>query len=173
MSFCPKCGAQNADDVSFCTNCGAPMTVSQQPQQPQQQPQQPVYYAQPQPQPVYYAQPATPPKKEVSKGKRIASLILSIFSFILALTALGTSFIPFYGLASGLTCAIIALIMGIVSCALYKRGLGVAGIVISAISIFVAIGMFIMYTLILGASAAAANNGDLSGLLNDLINSIK
>lgn len=168
MAFCSKCGAQNADGASFCTNCGAPMNVAQPQPQPQPQPQQ-TYYAQPQP--VYYAEPVAP-KKEVNKGKKIASLILSIFSFILALTALGTSFIPVYGLVSGLSCAFTGLIMGIVACALYKRGLAIAGIVISAISIVLAIVMFIVYTALLGLGSAISNSGDLSSMIEDFINSI-
>lgn len=26
MVYCPKCGKQNADDATYCNNCGAPLT---------------------------------------------------------------------------------------------------------------------------------------------------
>ncbi len=170
MAFCSKCGAQNADGASFCTNCGAPMNVAKP--QPQPQPQQ-TYYAQPQPQPqpqpVYYAQPAAP-KKEVSKGKKIASLILCIHSLLYALAALGTCWIPgFGGCAIGL--AFIGLITGIIGCALYKRGLGVAGIVISAISIVVAVVMLIVYAII-GAGTAFLGNIDFQSMFDDFLNEL-
>ena len=165
MAFCSKCGAQNADGASFCTNCGAPMNVAQPQPQPQPQPQQ-TYYAQPQPQPVYNAQPVAP-KKEVSKGKKIASLILCIHSLIYALAALGLCWMPGYSI--GL--AFIGLITGIIGCALYKRGLGVAGIVISAISIVVAIVILIVYAVI-GAGSAFLGNLDFQSMFDDFLNEL-
>ena len=160
MSYCAKCGAQNADGVAFCTNCGAPMNNSQ----PQQQP---VYYAQA----VYTAQPVAPAKKPVSKGKKIASLILCIHSLLYALAALGTCWIPGVG-AYAIGLAFIGLITGIVGCALYKRGLGVAGIVISAISLVLAIAFLIIYIAV-GAGTAILNNSDLQSLVDDLLNNVK
>ena len=166
MAFCSKCGAQNADGASFCTNCGAPMNVAQS--QPQPQPQQ-TYYAQPQPQPIYNAQPVAP-KKEVSKGKKIASLILCIHSLLYALAALGTCWIPgVCAYAIGL--AFIGLITGIIGCALYKRGLGVAGIVISAISIVVAVVILIVYAII-GAGSAFLGNLDFQSMFDDFLNEL-
>ncbi len=165
MAFCSKCGAQNADGASFCTNCGAPMNVAQPQPQPQPQPQQ-TYYAQPQPQPVYNAQPVAP-KKEVSKGKKIASLILCIHSLIYALAALGLCWMPGYSIAL----AFIGLITGIIGCALYKRGLGVAGIVISAISIVVAVVILIVYAVI-GAGSAFLGNLDFQSMFDDFLNEL-
>ncbi|MDO4756905.1 MAG: zinc ribbon domain-containing protein [Parabacteroides sp.] len=71
MAYCTKCGTQVAEGVKFCTSCGFPMGVVQQPpppqepkpqaapQQPQQtyqqSPQQP--YQQPYQQPVYTEEP--------------------------------------------------------------------------------------------------------------------
>lgn len=54
MAYCTKCGTQVTEGVKFCTSCGTPMGVAQQPQpQPQAAPQQP----QPQPQQTYTQQP--------------------------------------------------------------------------------------------------------------------
>lgn len=168
MAFCSKCGAQNADGASFCTNCGAPMNVAQPQPQPQPQPQQ-TYYAQPQPQPIYNAQPVAP-KKEVSKGKKIASLILCIHSLLYALAALGTCWIPgVCAYAIGL--AFIGLITGIIGCALYKRGLGVAGIVISAISLVLAIAFLIIY-LVFSAGSAYLGNLDFQSMFDDFLNEL-
>ena len=164
MLFCSKCGAQNADGVSFCTNCGAALTPVQ-PQQPQQ-PQQTVYYAQPQPQPVYYAQPMAPAKKEVSKGRKIASLILGIFAFLFALAALGLCWIPWVSLGLAFS----GLITGIVACALSKRGLAIAAIVISSITIVVAIVILIIY-LVAGAGAAALGGTDFQSIFDDFLSS--
>lgn len=60
MKFCGMCGAQMPDEAVICTNCGAPLLVSQVPQQPQQpdfqQPQQPDFPQQPYQQ-AYQQQP--------------------------------------------------------------------------------------------------------------------
>ncbi len=38
MIYCPKCGAQNADQAKFCNNCASPLgaTAAQSPQEPSQ-----------------------------------------------------------------------------------------------------------------------------------------
>lgn len=60
MAYCTKCGTQVAEGVKFCTSCGTPMGVAQQPQpQPQQyqQPYQQPPYGQPYPQQAYTEEP--------------------------------------------------------------------------------------------------------------------
>ncbi len=67
MAYCIKCGTQVAEGVKFCTSCGTPVGVTQQPQTqsppqaaPQQQPQQPYQqppYGHPYQQPVYTEEP--------------------------------------------------------------------------------------------------------------------
>ncbi len=79
MSFCPSCGANNADDSAFCISCGTklqndtapdqpmytqpvqPQPDQPQPVQPQPDQQQPTYAQQTYAQPMYtqqtYAQP--------------------------------------------------------------------------------------------------------------------
>ncbi len=70
--FCKNCGTQMADNVTFCPNCGAPVT--------QEAPQQPVYqapvYEQPAyQQPVYQPNPGYAPVREplVSKKEFLAT----------------------------------------------------------------------------------------------------
>ncbi len=56
--FCKKCGKQIADNIAFCTECGAPVAQAAPPVQPVQ-PVQPVY-TQPPVQPVYTQPPVQP-----------------------------------------------------------------------------------------------------------------
>lgn len=63
--FCTKCGSQNADDVRFCTACGAPVNAAAQPEAVGRAPQQPLAAATPAqqqapPPPPYQAAPPTP-----------------------------------------------------------------------------------------------------------------
>ena len=64
------------------------------------------------------------------------------------------------------------LVTGIVGCALRKRGLGIAGIVISSISLVVAVVVLVVY-LIMGVGAAFLNNADVQSTIDDILNSIK
>ena len=73
--FCPNCGTMNNDGNMNCTNCGAPLRVSQpQPQQPQPSPYaQQSPYAQPrQPRPAYQqpqqARPQPQPQPQPAGG---------------------------------------------------------------------------------------------------------
>ena len=154
MKTCPNCGSENADNMNFCCNCGTALPsvspeqkpVQQQPiqqvvatpvqqpayQQPVQQYQQPAYQ---QPAPQYQAQSfptsgayAEPPK---TNGLCKAGFILALVSLV---TAGLTSFI-----------GLILSICGLVSASKKKqkgKGLAIAGIIISAIFILVAILFF-------------------------------
>jgi hypothetical protein len=114
--YCPKCGAQIADDSRFCPQCGN-STVAQTPQAPQAPPQQPAYQ---QPQPVYQ-QPAY---QEHTSGMAVAALVTGIVGFFLS---------PLSVLA------IIFGAVGISQCGkdpyLKGKGMAVAGLVLGIINI--------------------------------------
>lgn len=85
----------------------------------------------------------------------IAALVLGIIAFIV-------SFIPGCGLIIGIIPAIVGLILGIVALAKKKekKGMSIAGLILSALSILIMIGMII----IVGAGSISA--------LNDVANSL-
>lgn len=137
--FCAKCGVQNDDNLNFCANCGAPLkeaapVVTETPAEPGQPvyqapvaPQQPVYQAPPVPVSPVYPAPAAPIVP--GKGLGITGMVLGIISLVF--------FCVFY---IGLPCAIIGLVLSIVSASKaksvgQKNGMATAGIICSAISI--------------------------------------
>lgn len=153
--FCPKCGAQNADDIAFCTNCGNQLNNNQQQaQQAQQAPQQPVYQ-----QPVYqqpvYQQPMAPAPVVPGKGMSIASMVLGIASLVF--------FCAWY---IAIPCSIVGVILGALGMKKakmvgMKSGMAVAGIVCSCIALAVTI----IYTIIIAVAVSSAY-----GYVNDLYN---
>ena len=90
MAYCTKCGTQVAEGVKFCTSCGAPIGVAQQPQ-PQQPPQQQTYqqpqqqsYGQPYQQPPYgqpYPQPAYT-EEPISTGSYMLMFLLLMIPIV-------------------------------------------------------------------------------------------
>ena len=137
--FCAKCGVQNDDNLNFCANCGAPLKEAApvateapvEPGQPVYQappvPQQPVYQAPPVPVAPVYPAPAAP--SIPGKGLGITGMVLGIVSLVF--------FCVFY---IGLPCAIIGLVLSIVSASKakavgQKNGMATAGVICSAISI--------------------------------------
>ena len=97
MATCFKCGAQLADGINFCGECGAPLMVqSQQAGMPygQPQPQQAgMQYGQPQPQQagMQYGQPQPPRmastirrEKKYAKAKNLVLSPFIVFAFIAA-----------------------------------------------------------------------------------------
>ena len=124
--------------------------------QPAPQPQQVYYVQQPQP------QPAAKPVKQVSKGRKIVSIILGIHSLLFALAALGTCWIPVVGLIYSLCFGFAGLIFGIIGTALCKRGVAIAGIIISAIAIVLGI----IFAIIYGVTGLLS---DGEGILNGII----
>jgi len=79
MYTCPHCQFNTETPSAFCPQCGANMSMPQQPQQAYQQPiyQQPVYQ-----QPVY---PQYPQQSAGSRGQKIAGMILGISGFVVAI----------------------------------------------------------------------------------------
>lgn len=148
MAICPNCGAANDDGTKFCTSCGGPLPVTQQPQPVQpvyQQPSQPAYQQpvvqQPVPQqPVYNqsvaAQPAGVQQTE-KNGMSTAGFVLSLIGiFTFGITSL-----------FGLIFSIVGLIA---SGKKNKAGKGkaIAGIIMSAFMIVV----MILVTVLLSSS---------------------
>ena len=135
--FCPNCGANNADGVAFCANCGTKLDNQQPQQEAQPQYQQPEYqqpqYQQPQQQYQAPYQPPYVPTAPVAvpgKGLGITAMILGIIS------------VSFFCLLYYFTFifSIPALILGCIGnskakSAGAKNGMAVAGIITSAISI--------------------------------------
>lgn len=87
--FCPKCGTQNADGVSFCQNCGSPLTTNQP---AYQQPYQASQYRQP----VYSQAPAS--STGLATLKRVCSSPVALVA-IIAYTA--AALFSFLNSASG------------------------------------------------------------------------
>ena len=55
MKYCPNCGSELKDGLSFCTNCGAPLNASEQPQQNEPNNQPETNYEMPKEEPTYEA----------------------------------------------------------------------------------------------------------------------
>ncbi len=121
MKYCPKCGAQNADNEVNCVNCGEQLFVQQAAPQPPVY-QQPVYQ-----QPVYqqpYKRPPVP-----GNGLGIASMVVGIVSLALFCTGW-----------LAIICSIVGIALGAISInkakqAGMKNGMAVAGLVCSIVSL--------------------------------------
>ncbi|MCL2079866.1 MAG: zinc ribbon domain-containing protein [Oscillospiraceae bacterium] len=85
LKFCPKCGQQLVDEVTFCTNCGENLSIYAQASQaqPQQQAQVPQNVDPAAPAPVYPSPPNTQTldKKLVAKALIIGSCVLIALLF--------------------------------------------------------------------------------------------
>lgn len=116
--YCPKCGAQIADDSRFCPKCGN-STVAQAPPPPQpvyQQPPQPVYQ-----QPVY--------QQEHTSGMSVTALVLGIIGLVPWMCFLSVLAIIFGAIGisqtgkdpylKGKGMAVTGLVLGIVSIAFW------------------------------------------------------
>lgn len=147
--FCPKCGKEVDATSIFCPHCGAKMkeetataAVPETPKaadapKPVQKDEffEDVRPAQkapsPAPRPVQTAQPAQPQQPAKNEGTNSLAVVGFILSFFFAL--------------AGLICSII----GLRQCKQYKdnngRGLAIAGIVISSISLFLSFIVGIVY----------------------------
>lgn len=157
--FCPQCGNNNPDGSAFCSGCGAPLNVNEQPvqeaPQPEYQQPQPEYQApQPeyqQPQPVYqeyqapqgdfqqnpyqaYPQPPYPPA-EAPKGD-LPGLGLGIAGMILGIVS--CLFYCYFFIS--IPCGIVSLILSINASGKAKNvgrknGFATAGIITSSIGL--------------------------------------
>lgn len=97
MFICPRCGAQNMDGATNCSNCGVPFTA----------------------QPVYGAPPSSTP----GKGLAIASMVCGIVSFFCFGIILGVLAVIFGAVAKnkGYTggMATAGIVLGVVGLGLY------------------------------------------------------
>ncbi len=147
--YCSKCGHPNDDNTTFCTNCGAPLTegTANDQAQPAVQPQAPQ-------QPMPQVQPST---SVPGKGLGIASMVLGIVSLVF-----------FCVLYLAIPCAIVGIILGIVSRNQAKKagaptGMSTAGIVCSAIALGILVIVLILTIIgVVGASSYTNNFSDFS-----------
>jgi len=128
--YCEKCGAQLEEGATFCSQCGTPVTKTEEVKteavnetpaqaQPEAQPQP----AQPAPQPAPQAKPQPAP---VQSG---ATNTLAIVGFVLS----------FFISLAGLICSCIGLKKANTEFGGNGKGLAIAGIVISSIGLFATI----------------------------------
>lgn len=123
--FCRKCGSSINDDSDFCSNCGAPVTKTVE--------QTPLYSTQP----VTVQQPITLTQAQPLRenGFAIAGLILSMVSFVVAVSQLkyASIIVPLSALALS--------IIGVCRKNSKRKGMAIAGIIISANVLIIAISM--------------------------------
>lgn len=109
--FCKNCGAQNDDNVQFCTACGTALTDAAQ---------APVYQ---EPAAPVYVPVAAQPAKVPGKGLAIASLVLGLVGLIISALICGLLAVIFAGVAkskgnkSGMATA--GLVLGIIDLAFW------------------------------------------------------
>lgn len=135
--ICTKCGHNNVDEARFCEECGSPLGGGQQ--APVQQPYAQQPYAQQQNFSQSFMQ--EPPKKGV--GFAVTSMVCGIVSLVLSCCI---PYVPFI-------LALVGVVMGAVSLHGHRggKGMAIAGLVTSIISLVPAVLVVIM-----GASMMAA-----------------
>ncbi|MCI8950304.1 MAG: DUF4190 domain-containing protein [Lachnospiraceae bacterium] len=136
--ICTKCGHNNVNEARFCEECGNMLSGGAP------APQQPVYtppqqnYSQP------YAQPSFAPQPEKKGvGFAVTSMVCGILSLVLSCCI---PYVPFI-------LALVGLVLGAVSLHGHRggKGMAIAGLVMSIISLIPAVIVIIM-----GASLFAA-----------------
>ena len=125
--FCTYCGKEMADGFVICPGCGASTAQNATHQQPD--PSQ------------MYAQPVVPPvaaPKDERGGLAIAGFVVSLVSIVCC----------YFGVVTGIV-GLILSILGMKSTT--KKGLAIAGVIISAVAIFIWI-LYIAYIVLLTSS---------------------
>lgn len=132
--FCQHCGKQIEDDATFCPNCGAKVGSAPAPQGEKDE----FFKDVPAPAPVQQQQQQPVPQQTYQAQQPAKSNTLAMVGFIMS----------FFVAIAGLICSII----GLKQCNQTGeggRGLAIAGIIISAVSMFMTlIGVIIIITTI-------------------------
>ena len=78
--YCPSCNSYNDDNSRFCSNCGAPLQLQQQAEQPNpgafEQQQSSYNYQQPPYQPPYRQPAGAEPTKPITMATPVVAIIL-------------------------------------------------------------------------------------------------
>lgn len=160
MNICPVCNTMNPETASFCAGCGT---------------KRPPFSAAPMNRPdeipcgyisrndfsdnsnqAYYYHPAP----VQSNGMALASFILGVVSFPFScIGILFIFFLPFTFIAGT-----VGLVLGIISSKRKSSGLGIAGVVLSIVSIIVSLAVIILYIVIFAFALSASNTASLPEL---------
>ena len=136
--FCSKCGKKVEKGIKFCPSCGEKVVESKV--EEKKEVKKEVVKAEP----VKKEEPVKTNTNQGSSGLGIASMIIGIVSFILSwFLSLFIILIPIAGLILGL-------------CAKGKKGFKITGIVLNALSILIAIVVFIAGLAMLGKGIGTA-----------------
>jgi len=160
--FCKNCGTELKDGALFCHGCGAEIKKVQSApvnenviantdvinEKPQPTEAQPTYAPSPFLQPYAMNTPVQSEKKD-SSGFAVASLVLGIISLLPICCV-------------NLITAILAFIFGLISLKSSKKGLAIAGIVLSIIAVLIAV-VTIIFTFI-----GMAATSEIDYFFNDL-----